>query len=360
VVIIADKLNHAIRAMYIEMNDMLVTTLAGTATVAAFADGAATSSSFNQPSDVHVVHLSISGNDITLCLIADGNNRRIRMLDLTGTAPLSVYTLAGTGAAGAADGRGSVASFNFPSALTALPVSNVVWVADMYNSVVRRLQLEMPAHGNGGNGIGIAGVECLVSTIRLFDSSRRLLQLLYPFGLALTPVGESQALYISDQLQRRLLRADISKVSSDFASNTQNVSALILSHNVHTCGVDEVDIAFPRGIASTSTGELIVAETDAARVRVVEHMVGARNWTASISTIAPFVSASTASADDISKFSMKAPVAALVLATSVGDILLVSDGGAHVVRPLFVGTERLADAVQTTEQAPLPTCHGGV
>ena len=53
--------------------------------------------------------------------------------------------------------------------LTAMPQSRLVWVADMYNSVVRRVELNVEAGAQvEGGGVGLT---CVVSTLRLVDAS---------------------------------------------------------------------------------------------------------------------------------------------------------------------------------------------
>lgn len=306
---------------------MLVTTLAGQPAAAAFADGVRQSARFNQPTDVLVLAFNLQA----LCLIADSLNHRIRVLDLNSMA---VATVAGNGAAGHDDGTGETASFHAPCALAAASNSQIVWVADMYNSVIRRLVI-------GERGGRLAS---WVSTVEIFDTSGRYIRLLYPAGtaplaahvlflaacpalshaptvtlqpagtaftncdetvcicagLAVTPPGETEALYVSDQYQRRLVRIDAAPAStanssSDSHALSINVSALILTRQScsctselqcqqgrrtcvpearvqRSCAQEAVELAYPRGLVTTSAGQLLVAESDKARVRIIEDM----------------------------------------------------------------------------------------
>ena len=132
----ADSMNHVIRILHNASGALHVSTFAGTPTVASFADGSATSAKFNQPVDVMMHRAKFL--DSPMLVVADSQNHRIRLLHLsTG----QVSTLAGTGESGELDGSGTKSTFNYPSAVAGLAGSQVVWVADMYNSVIRRLDL---------------------------------------------------------------------------------------------------------------------------------------------------------------------------------------------------------------------------
>ena len=93
-----------------------------------------------------------TGRDV--CLIADGQNHAIRVLDLL---TRRVTTLAGgAGVDGAADGAGSEARFAYPVALAARSLSSLeVYIADMYNSRVRRMVLTV---SSGADGAAVRGV----------------------------------------------------------------------------------------------------------------------------------------------------------------------------------------------------------
>ena len=104
----------------------LVTTLAGNGTLG-FADGDAKSASFSNPMGVAV---DSSGN----VYVADSRNNLIRKITPDGT----VSTLAGSGKQGSADGKGTAASFFFPTAL-ATDINGNVFVADTDNSLIRKI-----------------------------------------------------------------------------------------------------------------------------------------------------------------------------------------------------------------------------
>jgi RHS repeat-associated protein len=112
-----------------------VSTLAGAAGSAGYADGAAAQSRFNSPGG-----LAVGPDDAVY--VADTGNNRIRVVrglsDPAGAVSYSVSTLAGTGAAGYADGPAGAAQFEGPQGV-AVDAAGVVYVADTGNHRVRRI-----------------------------------------------------------------------------------------------------------------------------------------------------------------------------------------------------------------------------
>ena len=122
-VYVADTGNHAIR----KVTPLgVVSTVAGTG-VAGFRDGAAAQAQFNGPIGVAV---DAHGN----VYVADTYNDRIRKIDAQG----QVSTLAGGERPGDADGVGTQARFDTPTAL-AVDEGGIVWVADTFNNALRRI-----------------------------------------------------------------------------------------------------------------------------------------------------------------------------------------------------------------------------
>jgi sugar lactone lactonase YvrE len=103
-----------------------VTTLAGNGALG-LTNGKAASASFSNP-------MGIAVDSIGNVYVADSRNNIIRKINTDGI----VTTLAGSGIAGSADGKGSSASFFFPTALAA-DAAGDVYVADTHNSLIRKI-----------------------------------------------------------------------------------------------------------------------------------------------------------------------------------------------------------------------------
>src|SRR3569833_1801609 len=136
-VYVAECRNNTIRKI---ATDAVVTTLAGSAALAGFADGTGADARFSSPSGVTA--------DIAFNIyVADTGNNVIRKITSTG----AVATLAGTaGVEGRTDGTGSAASFNQPTAVATDNAGNV-YVADVGNGAIRKIT-------QTGNVTTLAGV----------------------------------------------------------------------------------------------------------------------------------------------------------------------------------------------------------
>jgi len=122
---VADAGNNTIRKI---TSAGVVSTLAGTAGNYGSADGAGTAASFDSPEGIAV---DASGN----LYVADAGNNTIRKITSAGV----VSTLAGTaGNYGSADGAGTAASFYDPVGI-ALDASGNLYVADLHNNTIRKI-----------------------------------------------------------------------------------------------------------------------------------------------------------------------------------------------------------------------------
>ena len=120
---VVDSTNDTIRGI----NQGLVTTVAGAATVPGGVDGTGTSARFRQPSDVAV---DAQGN----VYVADRNNHTIRKI-----SDGAVTTLAGLALMpGSTDGQGKDARFDSPNSVAVDSAGNV-YVADTGNATIRRI-----------------------------------------------------------------------------------------------------------------------------------------------------------------------------------------------------------------------------
>jgi sugar lactone lactonase YvrE len=132
--LVADSGNHTIRR--IELATARVTTLAGKAGSYGSVDGTGSAARFNFPR-------GLTADGTGGLLVADSLNGTIRKVML---ATGEVTTLAGTpGASGTADGIGGAAQFDHPTAVALDGSGAAVFIADSFNSTIRRLVLASAA-----------------------------------------------------------------------------------------------------------------------------------------------------------------------------------------------------------------------
>jgi sugar lactone lactonase YvrE len=137
-VYVADTLNHVVRKV---TASGVVSTLAGNVGAAGSSDGIGTGAAFNAPQGIAA---DAAGN----LYVADTNNQTIRRIV---AATGSVSTIAGNvGTIGHTDGTGTGALFNYPSGV-AVDSSGNIFVADTENSTIRSLT-------NGGVVTTVAGI----------------------------------------------------------------------------------------------------------------------------------------------------------------------------------------------------------
>jgi gliding motility-associated-like protein len=122
-VYVADAGNNAIRKI---TPAGVVTTFAGNGSAGSI-NGTGKAANFNFPREIRA---DVYGN----FYVTDANNNLIRKVTAGGV----VTTLAGSGAAGASDGVGKVASFNYPLGIT-LDNNGNVYVGDNVNNLVRKI-----------------------------------------------------------------------------------------------------------------------------------------------------------------------------------------------------------------------------
>ncbi|MGP8214723.1 MAG: PKD domain-containing protein [Bacteroidia bacterium] len=125
---VADEGNNAIRKIVVSTG--VVTTLAGsTAGTSGSTNGTGTAAKFNSPDGIAV---ESGGADL---YVAEFGNNDIRKIVISSGA---VTTLAGQTAAGSANGTGTAAKFNQPAGLIA-DASGNLYVADWANNLIRKI-----------------------------------------------------------------------------------------------------------------------------------------------------------------------------------------------------------------------------
>ena len=135
----------------------VVTTLAGTGKAGA-ADGAGTAASFAQPN-------GITTDGTSLYIVDSGNNKVRKLVIASGL----VSTLAGSGSAGAVDGA-AAASFNTPAGITS--DGTYLYVGDSGNQKVRKIAIATGAVSTlaGSGAAGTADGSAVVATFKYPDS----------------------------------------------------------------------------------------------------------------------------------------------------------------------------------------------
>ena len=207
-----------------------VTTLAGTVGVVGSTDGTANGALFNAPQGIAV---DPSGN----VYVSDTNNCTIRKITQAGV----VTTVAGAaGQAGAADGAGSAARFNYPIGI-ASDAAGDIFVADLDNSAIR----EMTPAGSVSTVAGSLGMSGSI------DGQGGSARFSHPSAVALDAAGNIYVADTSNQTVREI-------------SAGGNVTTLAGTpgHGGRSDGTGAAaSFFYPAGIASTSAGSLYIADT---------------------------------------------------------------------------------------------------
>lgn len=231
-VVVADYRNHRIRRI---APDGRVTTVAGSG-AAAFLDGPAVHACFNYPSGVAVN----SSGDIFVC---DQANRRVRRV----TPDRKVSTFAGSGAESYSEGVGTAASFNCPMGI-AVDKDDNLYVTDQGNHCVCKITIDgtVSTLAGSGNAVFSDGIGEAAS----FRS---------PFYLAVD--------------------ADSNVVVGDYGNNrirviTKSGEVTTIAGSGNPSSVDgqgtKASLSYPTGVAVTSDGSIITAESGANKIRRVE------------------------------------------------------------------------------------------
>ena len=186
-VYVADTNNQRIRKI---TSGGVVTTLAGSAT-AGYAEGTGTNARFSYPSGVAS---DLTGN----VYVVELYNHSIRRITPAGL----VSTFAGNGTVGYAEGTGTNARFNTPSAITIDSTENL-YVADRGNHCIRKITPAGTVSTFAGNG-----------TVGYVDGSGTNVRFSFPTAIGINLLGD---LYVGDQNNQRIRKITPAGVVSTVA-----------------------------------------------------------------------------------------------------------------------------------------------
>jgi len=229
-VFVADAGNNVIRKI---SSEGMVSTFAGTGVTGA-ANGADTAT-FNSPMGVAA---DANGN----LYVADYGNDLIRKIDPAGV----VSTLAGSGATGADNGAGAIATFDLPEGI-AVDATGNVFVADNGNNLIRKITPDGTVSTFAGSGT--AGSANGTGTGASFNS---------PFGIAVDGSGN---VYVADAGNNLIRKITPAGVVSTFAGSgvkgTKDAAGASASFNT------------PSGVAVDAAGNVYVADENNNMIRKI-------------------------------------------------------------------------------------------
>jgi sugar lactone lactonase YvrE len=236
---IADRSNCVVRE--VNASTGIITTLAGSGTCGFSGDGGpATSADLNQP---YKVAVDSSGN----VYIADTANCVIRKVT-SGT----ITTFAGKDVCGySGDGGAATAAELYEPMGVAVDSSGDLYIADQYNYVIRKVSGGNISTFAGNHTYGFAGDGGPATSA----------EFRYPTDVAVDAQGN---VYIADQYNQVIRKVNTSGTISTYAGNTtagyQGDGGLAY----------ETSLYYPLGVGVDGAGDVIIADQDNYRVRLVD------------------------------------------------------------------------------------------
>lgn len=286
-----------------------VTTLAGGALSAGFADGTGDAARFNGPKGI--------GTDGASIFVADTQNHAIRKVTVGG----AVTTVAGNPPqAGTTDGTGTAARFRAPAG--AAVIGDDVFVADTGNHTIRKITAAGTVTALAGNP-GLPGTLDGTGTGARFTS---------PQGI----VAVGSDLYVADSGNHAIRRVTATGTVTTFAGS--------LGVEGFVNGTTAARFRTPRGIA-TDGSSLFVADTGNHAIRKIVIATGA------VTTLA---GTGTAGYANTAPATFNGPEGVAV----IGNNLYVADTGNHAVRRI-ANFNAVSPTVTTFAGAPPPTAISG-
>jgi hypothetical protein len=221
----------------------VLSTVAGTGTGGYAGDGgAATAAELSAPSGIIV---DGAGN----IYIADSGNNVIREVVVgSGTEPAMIYTVAGNGTAGSANGTGTATSgeLNGPQGLALDPSGNL-FIADTVNNVVRKVNATTKVMTTYA-GTGSTGVFALSGTATSIELNE-------PWGLYATSDG---SVYIADYGNNVIRKVDTSgALTTVVGSGSVGYNASSGPVAANTTAMDH-----PTGVVVDAAGNIIYADSE--------------------------------------------------------------------------------------------------
>ena len=247
---IADNENSVIRKVN---TSGIITTIAGSGSIHGFSgdNGPAINALLNVPAGVAV---DDSGN----VYIADENNNRVRKINTAGI----ITTIAGTGSPGySGNGSAAIAARLHNPVGVAVDGAGNIYVADMYNSAIRKINTSGIISTIAGNGTaGYTGDGGAATSAQLF----------FPTSVFVDGAGN---VYIGDNQNNVIRKVDNSGIITTIAGNATN------GFSGDSGPAVSASLSLPYGVTVDSAGNIYIADQGNNRVRMV-------NSSGSISTFA--------------------------------------------------------------------------
>ncbi|MGM9475217.1 DUF6443 domain-containing protein [Pedobacter sp. GSP4] len=239
--------------------------------------------------------------------VSDQQNHRIRKITPSG----AVTTFAGNGSPGFANGTGTGASFSSPIGL-ALDTDGNLFVADYGNHRIRRVT-------PGGNVTTFAGT----GTAGNMDGPALASSFRNPMGLCFDVGGN---LYVADRLNHSIRKINISGSVSTVAGN----GAAGFTNGAGT----GASFNYPNGVAADAFGNIFVADQ-------LNHSIRKVSSSGVVTTLAGNGSAATVNGSDAA-IRFNSPYG---LSVDGGDNLYVAESGGQVIRKVSTRTYTISPAL---------------